>query len=143
VRRVVCQLGDFVLQLLIEHSAVFLVGNPHHPKFALLSSSATRSFERSKTKWLWISKGQTVSDAETTLQDLRAEIYQFNDDRDWHQFHTPKNLAASIAIEAAELLEHFQWSDEPAPNQLPQLLEELADVMIYCLTLSKANRLFV
>lgn len=79
-----------------------------------------------------------MSDAETTIQDLRAEVHRFNDDRDWHQFHTPKNLAASIAIEAAELLEHFQWTDEPAPNQLPQLLEELADVMIYCLTLSNA-----
>lgn len=79
-----------------------------------------------------------MSDAETTIQDLRAEIYQFNDDRDWHQFHTPKNLAASIAIEAAELLEHFQWTDEPAPNQLPQLIEELADVVIYCLTLANA-----
>jgi NTP pyrophosphatase (non-canonical NTP hydrolase) len=77
-----------------------------------------------------------MSDADTTIQDLRADIHQFNDDRDWHQFHTPKNLAASIAIEAAELLKHFQWTGEPAPNQSPQLLEELADVMIYCLTLS-------
>jgi NTP pyrophosphatase (non-canonical NTP hydrolase) len=77
-----------------------------------------------------------MSDADTTIQDLRAEIHQFNDDRDWHQFHTPKNLAASIAIEAAELLKHFQWSDEPAPNPSPQLLEELADVIVYCLTLS-------
>jgi dCTP diphosphatase len=77
-----------------------------------------------------------VSDAETTIQDLRAEVYQFNDDRDWHQFHTPKNLAASIAIEAAELLAHLQWTDEPASDQLPQLCEELADVIIYCLTMA-------
>jgi dCTP diphosphatase len=79
-----------------------------------------------------------MNDAETTLQDLRAEIYQFNDARDWHQFHTPKNLAASIVIEAAELLECFQWTDEPAPEQLLRLVEELADVVIYCLTLSNA-----
>jgi NTP pyrophosphatase (non-canonical NTP hydrolase) len=77
-----------------------------------------------------------VSDAKTTLQDLRTEVHQFNDERDWHQFHTPKNLAASICVEAAELLKHLQWTDEPALNQSPQLLEELADVIIYCLTLS-------
>lgn len=84
-----------------------------------------------------------MSDAETTIQDLRTEIYQFNDVRDWHQFHTPKNLAASIAIEGAELLAHLQWTDEPASNQLSQLCEELADVVIYCLTLAKTNGLFV
>ena len=88
-------------------------------------------------------KAQTVSDADATRQDLRAEIYQFNDARDWHQFHTPKNLATSIAIEAAELLGHLQWTDEPASLQLPQLCEELADVLIYCLSMAKTNNLFV
>jgi NTP pyrophosphatase (non-canonical NTP hydrolase) len=82
-----------------------------------------------------------VSDADTTIQDLRAEVYQFNDARDWHQFHSPKNVAASIVIEAAELLEHFQWADAPTPERQPQLAEELADVVIYCLIL--ANRLGV
>lgn len=77
-----------------------------------------------------------MNDVATTIQDLRAEVHQFNDDRDWHRFHTPKNVAASIVIEAAELLERFQWTDEPAPDQLPRLVEELADVVIYCLTLS-------
>ena len=92
----------------------------------------------------WTRQEQTaVNDAETTIQDLRAEVNRFNDDRDWHQFHTPKNLVASIAIEAAELLEHFQWADEPPPERLPKLVEELADVMIYCLTLANANVLFV
>ncbi len=79
-----------------------------------------------------------MPDDNITLADLRARVRAFVDERDWEQFHTPKNLAVSIAIEAAELLEHFQWTDEPAPNQLPQLLEELADVMIYCLTLANA-----
>ncbi len=79
-----------------------------------------------------------MTDAATTLADLRAEVHRFNDARDWHQFHTPKNLAASIAIEAAELLEHFQWSDAPSPDRLPQVVEELADVVIYCLTLANA-----
>lgn len=54
-----------------------------------------------------------------------------------------QNLAVSIAIEAAELLEHLQWTDEPSPDQLPRLIEELADVVIYCLSMAKADRLFV
>ena len=79
-----------------------------------------------------------MNDARTTLQELRAEVQQFNSDRDWHQFHTPKNLAASIAVEAAELLEHFQWADEPPAERRPQVAEELADVLIYCLTMADA-----
>lgn len=50
-------------------------------------------------------------------------------ERDWEQFHTPENLAKSIAIEAGELLERFQWGDEP-PRE--QVIEELADVLTYC-----------
>jgi dCTP diphosphatase len=79
-----------------------------------------------------------IDDANTTIQDLRTAVHRFNDDRDWHRFHTPKNVAASIAIEAAELLEHFQWTSEPAPEQLPKLVAELADVVIYCLVLADA-----
>jgi dCTP diphosphatase len=79
-----------------------------------------------------------MDDAETTIQELRAAVQRFNDARDWHQFHTPKNVAASIVIEAAELLEHFQWADGPAAEQLPQIAEELADVFIYCLVLADA-----
>jgi dCTP diphosphatase len=77
-----------------------------------------------------------MNDAETTIQELRAAVHRFNDERDWHQFHTPKNVAASIVIEAAELLERFQWADEPAAEGLPQITEELADVFIYCLILA-------
>ena len=84
-----------------------------------------------------------MNDAKTTLQDLRDEVHKFNDDRDWHQFHTPKNVAASIVIEAAELLEHFQWIDEPVADQMSQVIEELADVVLYCLTLAKTNSIFV
>lgn len=79
-----------------------------------------------------------TSDAETTIQQLRTEVHRFNDERDWHQFHSPKNLAASIAVEAAELLEHFQWADGPAPEQFPHMVDELADVIIYCLALANA-----
>ena len=54
-------------------------------------------------------------------------IRKFTEDRDWDQFHSPSNLAKSIVIEAAELLECFQWSDEEYDLQ-----EEVADVMVYC-----------
>lgn len=56
-------------------------------------------------------------------------IRKFSDDRDWDQFHTPANLAKSIVIEAAELLECFQWSDEGYDMQ--HIKEELADVLVY------------
>lgn len=56
-------------------------------------------------------------------------IRKFSEDRDWSQFHSPSNLAKSIVIEAAELLECFQWSDEEF--DLQQVKEELADVIVY------------
>lgn len=60
------------------------------------------------------------------------EIRKFNEERDWDQFHSPENLAKSISIEAAELLECFQWNNEFDFNAV---CEELADVMNYCLVL--------
>ena len=57
-------------------------------------------------------------------------IRKFTEDRDWDQFHTPANLAKSIAIEASELLKCFQWSDED--YDLAHVQEELADVIVYC-----------
>ena len=62
-------------------------------------------------------------------EETLARIRNFVKDRDWEQFHTPANLAKSIAIEAAELLECFQWSDEA---DVEHVREELADVLIYC-----------
>ena len=55
---------------------------------------------------------------------------KFTEDRDWDQFHTPSNLAKSIAIEASELLECFQWSD--TEYDVEHVSEELADVLVYC-----------
>ena len=53
-----------------------------------------------------------------TLEDLAAELRRFATDRDWQQFHTPKNLAISLAVEVGELLEHFQWgSDEEVADR--------------------------
>lgn len=64
-----------------------------------------------------------------TIQRIR----RFTEDRDWDQFHTPANLAKSISIEASELLECFQWSDDN--YDLNAVKEELADVMVYCVDL--------
>ena len=64
------------------------------------------------------------------MEKARQAIIKFNQERDWDQFHTPANLAKSIAIEAGELLECFQW-DEKNYN-LQDVSEELADVMNYC-----------
>jgi NTP pyrophosphatase (non-canonical NTP hydrolase) len=84
-------------------------------------------------------------DDHTTLTDLRRRVAAFIAARDWEQFHTPKNLSASIAIEAAEILEHFQWlTDEQVAaamqkdGKLDAVAEEMADVFIYLLSLANA-----
>ncbi len=89
-----------------------------------------------------------MSDSETTVAELRRTINDFVDRRDWHQFHSPKNLAMSIAIEAAELMEHFQWiSPEESraaaeqPERLGAIGEELADVLCYALALANELKL--
>jgi dCTP diphosphatase len=84
-----------------------------------------------------------MSDEETTLSDLRRMVNEFVDRRDWHQFHAPKNLAMSLAIEAAELMEHFQWiSAEESravarqADRLAAVADEVADVLCYALALA-------
>jgi NTP pyrophosphatase (non-canonical NTP hydrolase) len=82
-----------------------------------------------------------MSDTQTTLQQLKEKMAAFVREREWEQFHTPKNLSMSIAIEAAELMEHFQWltveeSKNLPPEALAALGEELADIVIYALSLS-------
>ena len=69
------------------------------------------------------------------LEQLKQRIDKFNKDRDWDQFHTPSNLSKSISIEASELLECFQWDDNNYDKEA--VLEELADVMNYCIQLSQ------
>lgn len=66
---------------------------------------------------------------------LKERIQKFNDDRDWNQFHTPVNLAKSISIEANELLECFQWSNDKF--DMEDVKEELADVFNYCIQMSQ------
>ena len=70
------------------------------------------------------------------MDELMAYLRKFNDERDWHKFHTPNNLAKSIVLEANELLEHFQFSDDGFDRD--QVCEELADVMTYCLDMCDA-----
>lgn len=69
------------------------------------------------------------------LDVLKQRIDKFNKDRDWDKFHSPVNLAKSISIEAAELLECFQWNNDEYNKEA--VLEELADVMNYCIQMSQ------
>jgi len=75
------------------------------------------------------------------IEELQAELRRFAEERDWGQLHSPKNLAASLSIEAAEVLEHFQWLTEEQSRQLDEgrrqaVAHEIADVLLYLLQLS-------
>ena len=83
-----------------------------------------------------------MRDETTTIGSLRDEIARFIQERDWEQFHSPKNLSMSITIEAAELMELFQWmevDEARTKSQLPEMRgrieEEIADISIYILSL--------
>jgi dCTP diphosphatase len=78
-----------------------------------------------------------------TLQEISEKIRAFRDARDWQQFHSPKNLACSVAIESAELLEKFQWCGTQESFQIgslkkEEIRQELADVAIYLIGLADA-----
>jgi len=86
---------------------------------------------------------QPTNDSHATVEQLRSLVRQFVDERDWRQFHSPKNLSMALAIEAAELMEHFQWITTDAsrdiaadPQQLSAVAEELSDVICYALALA-------
>ncbi len=88
----------------------------------------------------------STTDANITVASLRESMAAFVREREWDQFHSPKNLAMSLAIEAAELMEHFQWLTVEAsrtiaddPQKRIAIGEELADVLSY--TLAIANSL--
>src|SRR4029077_8808646 len=82
-----------------------------------------------------------MSDKTTTISDLKKKIKKFVAERKWGKAHSPKNLAMSIAIETAELMEHFQWITEEqsrhkfTAEQMTEIKEELADVAIYLIDL--------
>lgn len=69
------------------------------------------------------------------MEKLIDDLIDFQSERDWKKFHTPENLAKSISIEAAELLEHFQWGKEYDDSEVA---DELADVLIYCIYMADA-----
>lgn len=78
------------------------------------------------------------------FDELTARILEFRDARDWKQFHSPKNLAGSIVIESAELLETLQWSsdatmDEDVAANREDIGRELADIVIYCLMMANES----
>ena len=87
-----------------------------------------------------------LADKQTTVAALRAVVAEFVAERDWRQFHTPKNLSMSLAIEAAELMEHFQWLTARESRELAQDTEKLGEVGdelsdIICYALALANEL--
>ena len=73
-------------------------------------------------------------------QETINQILKFRDDREWKQFHNPKDLAISISLESAELLEVFQWSglDPSCDKKIEKIKEELADILIYCVEMADA-----
>ena len=73
-------------------------------------------------------------------QETINQVLKFRDDRNWKQFHNPKDLAISISLEAAELLEVFQWSadDVICAEKMDKIREELADVVNYCVLMADA-----
>jgi NTP pyrophosphatase (non-canonical NTP hydrolase) len=88
------------------------------------------------------------TDRATTVAELRELVRAFVDERDWQQFHSPKNLSMSLAIEAAELMEHFQWLTVAESRAVADddrrrsdVAEELADVVSYALALANALRI--
>ena len=90
-------------------------------------------------------KGPGMNDQDTTLEVLRNEIAGFVAARDWELFHSPKNLSMALSIEAAELMEHFQWISMQDSTRVVEdaqkreaVGEELADVFCYLLALANA-----
>ncbi len=83
---------------------------------------------------------KSMTDAETTVAELRGRVLAFVQERDWEQFHSPKNLSMALAAESGELMEHFLWAESKAslavvrdPQKRPKIEDEIADVVIYAL----------
>jgi NTP pyrophosphatase (non-canonical NTP hydrolase) len=91
--------------------------------------------------------GSSYMDDETTIQTLKKILLAFREERDWEQFHDPKNLAEAISIEAGELQELFLWKDKDEikkklaedPQYRKKIEDELADIFNYCLNFANAT----
>ena len=93
---------------------------------------------------------EPLTDATTTIHELKGRVLEFARERDWEQFHAPKNLSMALAAEAGELMEHFLWSTPEAsravmndPVKRAKIAEELADVVIYALEFANVTGLDV
>ena len=87
-----------------------------------------------------------MKDAETTVQQLKQRMAGFVAERQWDKYHRPKNLAMSLAVEAAELMEHFQWLDHDEADALlreagnrREVGDEMADILAFLLSLANAT----
>jgi len=90
------------------------------------------------------------NDENVTIGELKVSVKKFVDERRWEKFHNPKDLAEAICIEAAELLEQFQWvtpdeaySWKNIPSKTRHIAEELADIIIYCLSMANTMKIDV
>jgi NTP pyrophosphatase (non-canonical NTP hydrolase) len=90
------------------------------------------------------------TDSATTISELKAKILAFARERDWEQFHSPKNLSMALAAESGELMEHFLWAstDQSSrvaadPAKRTKIAEELADIVIYALEFANVTGLDV
>lgn len=83
---------------------------------------------------------KNYSDESTNIKQLKDLVDKFAKDRNWEKHHTNKNLSMNIAIEAAELMEHFQWEREGAPD-MEAVSDELADVIFNCLNFAITNKI--
>lgn len=81
-----------------------------------------------------------MNDKTVTIQKLKDLVEIFRTERNWGKHHSSKNLAVSIAIEASELMEHFQWDDYKEEN-VEEIESELADIIIYCLYFAVSNKI--
>ena len=91
-----------------------------------------------------------MNDATTTVQELKSRVLAFAREREWEQFHAPKNLSMALAAEAAELMEHFLWATSEASREVvkdsakrAKIAEELADIVIYSLEFANVSGLDV
>lgn len=87
----------------------------------------------------WEKLESEEKDKVSILEELTQAVVDFRNERGWEKFHTPKDLAISLSLEASELLENFQWknSDESIQKNYDNIVDELADVMIYSLMLAE------
>jgi NTP pyrophosphatase (non-canonical NTP hydrolase) len=105
-----------------------------------ISTKAPSSYRNNLVNHNFKAELNIMNDGETHLQEIKDRVLAFAKERDWEQFHAPKNLSMAIAAEAAELMEHFLWqspeasrNDMEAENLRAKVEEELADVFIFAI----------